>query len=165
MIAQDGGHNQPPIVYYTWCDRFCELLKYVYFTLLAISIHNYVQVEYLKSADEFNDIKFTWRDLGISLVAFAILRSLFDKVLFILFDIEAMSLYDRLMLEDDEKNWTNIMGACRFQKQDFNKLKDHLFERLKQIHRCQSKMVKILGVRHFKKMSDADFERVKDEII
>ena len=163
--ATDAYKRAPrtePVIYFTWCDRFCELLKYILFISLSAATHYLMQVHALRTAESLEEVVFTWRDFGLSLLVLAIHRALYDKFLLVFFDMEALGQYDRVMLSDDDKNWTNIMGACRFEKQDYGKLKDHVFERLKGIHRCKSKMVKFFGVWYYKKMSDEEFEKQKD---
>ena len=141
-------------------------MKYALFIGLSIAVHCWMQIWGMKTATEVREVVFTWRDFGLSAVFFAIYRALFDKLMLILFDMETLGLYDRIMMEDDERNWTNIIGAARFKKQaDFEQMKTHLFERLKHIHRCRSKMVKFFGVWYFKKMSVEEFEGVKDVVI
>lgn len=153
------------MVYCTWVDRVCEVIKYICFIALTVSVHYMVQIKHLQTVTSINDIEFTWRDLGLTLLVFVLIRVIFDKVLLALFDMESLSLYDRFMLEDCEGNWVNMTGASRFGKQDFTTLKEKLFQRLKHVPRCQSKMVKFLGTWYFKKMSEDEFAKVKDVVI
>ena len=95
----------------------------------------------------------------------ALFRIMYDQVLLSFFQMESLGSYDRLVLEDDDGNRCNILGATRFDQLDFEKLKEHLVSRLKTIHRGKSRLVKFFGVWYFKKMSDIEFETQTDVII
>ena len=84
---------------------------------------------------------------------------LYDKLILVIFGFKTLGTYDRLMMEDNPDNWSNILAAFRFEKLDYLELKEHLFDRLKHIDRCTSKMVKFFGVWYFQKMSDEEFEK------
>lgn len=86
-------------------------------------------------------------------------------MLSVLFNIEAMGLYDRIMMEDGEGNWTNILGVLRFKSIKYETVKTIIIERLKNVDRCRSKMIKIFGSWYFKRMDDAEFETKKDFIV
>jgi hypothetical protein len=57
------------------------------------------------------------------------------------------------------------MAVMRFEKFEYDKFRTRVFEKLKNVSRCRSKMVKFLGVWYFKRMDDKEFETKKDIIV
>ena len=130
------------------------------FGALVFGLHYLMQVHALKTAtNDLKNLEFSIRDFAISVAISALFRILFDKAMLQLFKMEALGIYDRLVMQDDHLNLTNIVGTCKFQKFDPVSLKTHLIKRLKTIHRCKSKMVKFFGVWYFKEMSDEEFDK------
>ena len=105
-----------PVVYYTCLDRFFEAFKYALVAGFAILVHYLMQVHLLKTAKDIESLEFKWRDLAITILTFAIYRAVFDKLMLLMFKMETLGMYDRLMMEDSAGNWVNIIGAGRFEK-------------------------------------------------
>ena len=124
-----------------------------------------MQVHIVPTSQKLSDLEFSFRDVGISLFAFALFRLIADRLLLSLFGLETPGVYDRIMMEDSEGNWTNVIGATRFEKLEFESLRDAILDRLEHVHRCRSKMVKIFGVWYFKRMENEEFDRKKDVIV
>lgn len=68
-------------------------------------------------------------------------------------------------MEDNEGNWTNIIGVLRFEKLEYEGVRQLIFERLKNVGRCRSKMIKLFGIWYFKRMDDEEFESKKDVVV
>ena len=165
-VESNNNGASKPFIYYTFCDRLWEIAKYLSLAGFTLAIHYLMQVHALsQDFNKFTDLKFSIRDLAISLAAFVLFRLITDRLLYSMFDLETPGVYDRIMMEDAEGNWTNIIGVLRFEKMEFEPFRDLIFERLKNVNRCRSKMVKIFGVWYFKKMGDKEFDKKKDVIV
>lgn len=85
-----------------------------------------------------------------------------NAVLLFLFDLEALNTYDSMSLQDDHKNYTNIIGAARFEKTDFHEMKEWVMTKSCKLPRARSKLVKFLGAWYFKRMSADEFGEIEE---
>jgi hypothetical protein len=82
----------------SWCDYFLELIKYLLYAAFAFAVHYLMQMHAVATAKELSELEFSVRDLAIALAAIAIFRITFDRLVFALFELEAPTLYDRVMM-------------------------------------------------------------------
>ena len=83
----------------------------------------------------------------------------------VFFDCEGLGAFDSVFLLDDEQNYSNILGCMIFEKFEFESMRDYLFDKTENLHKCRSKLVKVFGIDFFKKMSKEEWDLKKDEVI
>lgn len=52
----------------------------------------------------------------------SVVRMITNKLFFKVWKLESLGLYDRIMLIDSPNNSLNVIGACRFEKFDADKM-------------------------------------------
>jgi hypothetical protein len=82
----------------------------------------------------------------------------------ILANCEGLSPYDSLLLLDDEKCITNIVGTLFFEKFEFEEMKVYLEERTKDLNKCRSKLVKRFGIWWFQRMSSEEWDTKRHDV-
>ena len=86
--------------------------------------------------------------IGVPLgaVAYFILYRLFEELMNLVLNCEALSLYDSILMQDDQKNISNIVGTMFFEKFQWEEMRDYLMTRTGLVHKCRSKLVKRFGI-------------------
>jgi len=91
--------------------------------------------------------------IAIGSIVYICLLWFFNQMMFIIADCEALGAYDSILLQDDEKVISNIVGTLFFEKFEFEQMRDYLLERTCLLHKCRSKLSKKLGMWWFQRMS------------
>lgn len=78
---------------------------------------------------------------------------------------ESLGPFDALFLLDDPDNISNIVACCILEKYEFNEMKNFLLKKLDKLHKCKSKLVKILGLWWFKEMEDNEWIAKQEFVI
>ena len=87
-----------------------------------------------------------------------------NQMMFILADCEGLTPYDSLLLQDDTKCISNIVGTLFFEKFEFEEMRDYLMERTSLLHKCRSKLVKKFGIWWFQRMSLEEWNSKKADV-
>ena len=98
-------------------------------------------------------------------LAYYTILVIFDFFMWHLAGCEALGAFDAIFLLDDEKNVSNIVGTIRFEKFEFEEMKEYLLKKTEQMHKCRSKLVKSFGIWWFKKMTEEEWEKKKEDVI
>lgn len=85
-------------------------------------------------------------------------------MMYLVFRCEALSFHDYSFLLDVEENNHTIVGVAVFEQFDYVNIKTHILEKLQNIHKCKSSLVKRLGVYWFQEMSDAEWGSIKGSL-
>ena len=84
--------------------------------------------------------------IGIGALVYICLLQIFNYFMFKIADCEAFPAYDSIMLLDDSKVISNIVGTLFFEKFEFEEMRDYLMERTCLLHKCRSKVSKKFGL-------------------
>lgn len=95
--------------------------------------------------------------IGI-LVYFILIKYLFTFIMLKCFECETLRAFDTISLFDEPGNLMNVVGLTRFEKFEFEDMKQYLIDRTANLSRCRHKLVKYFGVWYFKKMTDEEFK-------
>jgi hypothetical protein len=81
------------------------------------------------------------------------------------YNCESMGAFDAIYFLDDDKNYSNVLGPTFFKKFDYEGMRDYLFAKTENIHKCRSKVVTKFGLYWYKKMSKEEWEAKKNKVI
>jgi len=65
---------------------------------------------------------------------------------------------------DQPDNISNCIGCLEFDTYDEQKMRTYLLDKVGLIHRCRSKLVKIMGLWWFKTMEDEEWNNTKNKM-
>lgn len=74
------------------------------------------------------------------------LKLIFEQFMMIVFNCESMGAFDAVYFLDDDKNYSNVLGPTFFNKFDFEGMREYLFRKTENIHKCRSKVVQKFGL-------------------
>ena len=101
----------------------------------------------------------------VGCVVYALIMALFDKFMFHAFRCESLGAYDAAFLLDDQKNLANVIGVIFFETCEFESMKSYLLGKIKNIHKCHSKLVKVLGMWYYKEMAEEEWKVKREAIV
>ena len=109
------------------------------FAGLAILAH-----VYLHDTKEFEDFEISWLALGLGLIAYLCVIYLVD-IMFHFLGYEKLSVFDSIVLNDDDTNLCMPVGVMRLTKFEYVGMREFLIKKTAEVHRGRSKLVKIFG--------------------
>ena len=88
-----------------------------------------------------------------------------DLLMYRFFNCESLGPFDAVFLCDDAKNRSNVISSFHYENFEYESMKKYLLEKSENIHKCRSKLTKIMGVWWFEKMSPQEWEKKKEAVI
>ena len=79
-------------------------------------------------------------------IIYLLFMYLFNTIMWLVFKCEALGNHDYSFLLDDSTNNHMIVGVGIFEKFDFISMKAYMLEKCTLVNKCQSKLVKKLGL-------------------
>ena len=113
---------------------------------------------------KFEDLVFSWLALGLGLISYSFIIYLVEMILHLI-GYEKLSVFDSVVLKDDDTNLCMPIGLMRLTKFEYESMKEHLIKKTADVHRGRSKLVKIFGQFYFQKITDAEFQAGIDKFI
>jgi len=102
---------------------------------------------------------FKIQDVALGILVYVLLfRFLITFIMLKCFKCETLRSFDTISLFDNPGNLMNIVGLTRFEKFEFEDMKQYLIDRTANLSRCRHKLVKYFGIWYFKKISDEEFK-------
>jgi hypothetical protein len=81
----------------------------------------------------------------LGLYIYLILLIVMQHFIKTIYDLEIMKAFDTVFLFENEKNYSNIIGALHFESFEFEDMKKYLIDKTADLHRGRSKIVKYFG--------------------
>jgi len=108
-----------------------------------------------------------WKFSGllVGYILYYILFRIFDWLMFVILDCEALYGFDSIFLLDDRKNIANIVGTLFFEEFEYEEMKQYLIEKTGPLHKCRSKLVNKFGIWWWKKMGEEEFRKKQEAIV
>ena len=101
----------------------------------------------------------------LGFLGYLAIKTAFEWIMFYTCDCESMGAFDAVYFLDDNKNYSNVVGPTFFQKFDFEGMRDYLFKKTENIHKCRSKIVKKFGLYWYKQMTPEEWEIKKHKVV
>ena len=101
----------------------------------------------------------------VGCVVYVLIFMAFEQFMLTFFKCEGLGAFDSIFLLDDKKSYSNILGCMMFEDFEFESMRDYLFLKTENLHKCRSKLVKVFGINFFQQMSENEWNLKKDQVI